>query len=230
MNKIISKFHQLFQQPLLLSFIAIAFIFINLFFLLPLIQPEKKDLAMYLSPPSVLALKGQEVYAEAGCQYCHTQALDLNPWELKRFSASKDKMEKNDLFPLIYSFYSSSMENFFDTPSVRGSKRIGPDLSHVALTKTKEELKRLLNVDHNPKDKYFMHKYYYLFQEDIAPNSVWFAWKLKAMLQTRALISEPYTRSMFEIFEGKTKGDALVHYLLNKGKKYQQIQEEYYQP
>ena len=217
---IYSLLNKLYNKHLLLCIISVLFVIFNVSILLSINEVKNKEILINLSPVTALELKGQEVYYQAGCQYCHSQALSSKKWELKRFSKAK----REEFYPLT-----ASIMNFSQSPSLRGSQRIGPDLSHISHLQKENKLRTLLNNDSNQTIRLGMHNYYYLFEKELSSNAVWFSWKMKAMLQTRTLLSEPYTRSLFSEFEDKTEGDALIHYLLNKGKKYKQFQENYYQ-
>ncbi len=171
-----------------------------------------------LSPPHPLALKGAEVYMQEGCQYCHTQNLRPFAWEVKRFGDE----EELGYFPL-----SGPMEYYFESPSLRGRRRIGPDLSRAASMYNEEQLRRLLKGlrKHKLKDK--LHQYAHLFSEPLDTNKRGLSWKIRLMLQNNIAFSDNYQRSLLGT-ERYSRADALIHYLLSRGKKQMQFEGKYY--
>jgi cytochrome c oxidase cbb3-type subunit I/II len=77
-----------------------------------------------MAPPGALALtpaeaRGREIYAREGCAYCHTQQIRYTQADIARFGA-----------PTL------AWETRFDYPHLWGTRRIGPDLSRTAATRT----------------------------------------------------------------------------------------------
>ncbi|MCB1171365.1 MAG: cbb3-type cytochrome c oxidase subunit II [Leptospiraceae bacterium] len=178
------------------------------------------------APEDILVLKGQEVYYQEGCQYCHTQGLRAEAWEIMRFS----NVEKLGYFPAP-----AAQADLFFSPSVRGSRRIGPDLSHVGIKMDKAALTSLLqsNPYANPKNPQFdmktgNHSYSYLFdQYDLNPLAM--SWKVRWLMNFGLPLNDPYQRSAFPRLEGKSRGEALVEYLNFLGSRQTGYEGEFYQ-
>ena len=77
-----------------------------------------------LAPENALLLsasqeRGRDIYAREGCAYCHTQQVRYTAADMQRFGA-----------PTL------AWETRFDYPHQLGTRRIGPDLSRAANTRT----------------------------------------------------------------------------------------------
>ena len=174
-----------------------------------------------LDPPSPLALAGQEVYYQEGCQYCHTQNLRPFPWETARFA----DVESYGLYPLP-----TAAEYQFEAPLQRGSKRIGPDLSRIAGRLDATALTSLLKSKQEGKSlRADAHPYGYLFSSDSDLYPLFQSWKVRAMIQGGARFSDPYQKSVFMELEDKSRGEALVEYLLSRGAKQAEFAGSFYQ-
>jgi cbb3-type cytochrome oxidase cytochrome c subunit len=66
-------------------------------------------------------LRGREIYAREGCAYCHTQQIRYTTADMERFGA-----------PTL------AWEGRYDYPHMLGTRRIGPDLSRAAGTRTQQ--------------------------------------------------------------------------------------------
>ncbi len=165
----------------------------------------------YLAPPAPLALAGQEVYFQEGCQYCHSQGLRPFAWETARFANA----EAYGRAPLA-----DATEYQFESPLVRGSKRLGPDLSRLAGRFDEAALTALLQSKAEGKNfKADIHPYAHLFASDSELYPLFLSWKVRAMINGGVLFSDPYQKSVFLELEDKTRGEALVQYLLSRGRK-----------
>lgn len=193
----------------------------------PFGSPDLHGKHQYAHPPEdILVLKGQEVYYQEGCQYCHTQGIRATGWEMMRFS----DVEKLGYFPAP-----SEKASLFFTPSVQGSTRIGPDLSHIGIKMERDALRALLqsNPYQNPKNPSFdmrtgNHSYSYLFdQYDL--NALALSWKIRWMMNFGLPLNDPYQRSAFPRLQDKSRGDALVEYLNYLGSREAGFQGEFYQ-
>ena len=177
------------------------------FIVIPFGNPQLHGSHEYThAPEDVLVLEGQEVYYQEGCQYCHSQGLRAESWELMRFS----NMEKLGYFPAP-----AENASVFFTPSVQGSSRIGPDLSHIALKMDKDALRSLLNsgAAKNAYDiKSGNHDFRYLFAQDNL-DALALSWKIRWMMNFALPLNDPYQRSVFSRLQDQTRGDALVEYL-----------------
>jgi len=82
------------------------------------------DQSAALAPGQLLPLtaseqRGREIFAREGCGYCHTQQIRYTDGDVARFGA-----------PTL------AWEDSQDTPHLLGTRRIGPDLSRAANTRT----------------------------------------------------------------------------------------------
>jgi cytochrome c oxidase cbb3-type subunit II len=75
--------------------------------------PEAQAAAL-VKPRSALALEGFDIYVREGCYTCHSQMVRPFKHETQRYGA-----------------YSLAAEAQYDRPFQYGSRRIGPDLSHL---------------------------------------------------------------------------------------------------
>lgn len=177
---------------------------------------------MHLAPPTnSLALQGQKVYMQEGCQYCHTQALRPFAWEGKRFASAE-----------AYGYYlmPEFMEYYHESPSMRGSRRIGPDLSRMAGKLDEAQLRTLLDNSKGETMRQMFHRYSHLFDEDLTDtNALMLSWKMRMMMQAAVPVSDSYQKSVFAALDGSTRGDALVEYLSTLGKKQADYAGQFYQ-
>ena len=99
------------------------FIFsVSLLGLLP--QSTLNDQIASLAPAATLELtasehRGRQIYAKEGCAYCHTQQIRFLDADIERFGAA-----------------TMAWEDSVETPHMLGTRRIGPDLSRAANTRT----------------------------------------------------------------------------------------------
>ncbi len=170
-----------------------------------------------ITDPSVFA--GQEVYHQEGCQYCHSQNLRPISWEVNRFV----NLEKYGNFPLP-----EIVEYSHESPSMRGSFRIGPDLSRLAGKYTEEELARLLKNAESDSMLTASHQFGYLFEPDQTVSGRAMSWKIRAMMNAGNAFSDPFQRGFFDRLENRTRGDLLVLYLASRGKVSMQFAGKYY--
>ena len=116
-------------KALRMSYIAASvagvtfFIFsVSLLGLLP--KSTLKDQIEALAPVANLELtvsehRGRRIYAKEGCAYCHTQQIRFIDADIERFGAA-----------------TLAWEDSMETPHMLGTRRIGPDLSRAANTRT----------------------------------------------------------------------------------------------
>lgn len=175
------------------------------FFLTKTVEPIS-----FVKPYKPLELAGRDVYQSEGCISCHTQMIRPFKWEVDRF-APVDAFGKEG--------YSKAGEYQYEHPFLWGSKRTGPDLSHEGMLNPSEQW----HIEHfkNPPSKSVgsvMPSYAWLFESGntINPDD------LKAHMRALAMVGVPYTQNDYDSVEtavkGKTKGDALVAYILRLGK------------
>ncbi len=186
----------------------------------------------YLLTKDPLVLKGQEVYRQEGCFYCHTKDLRSIQWEVERFSDAS----KLGYFPLP-----DPVEYRFHSPNMRGSQRIGPDLSRLATKMDEVQLRAFLQSDSaeaaapsdeasvgTPGSRY--HQFSGLFnQEYDQMDGVALSWRIRAMMQAGFPMNDPYQKASEVSVIGKTRGDALVAFLLSLGSDAQTFTGSYFQ-
>ena len=73
-----------------------------------------------LQPYTEIELKGRAIYTREGCWYCHTQQVRTILADTKRYG-----------WRGVDAPISTPDEFVYDTPHMFGTKRTGPDLSHV---------------------------------------------------------------------------------------------------
>ena len=166
-----------------------------------------------------LALQGQEVYFQEGCQYCHTRNLRPFAKEIHRFSDPG----KYGYFPLstIGTQATASMEESHTNPSLRGSARLGPDLSRLAGRLSDATIENFLkNTDGEGYQGF--HRYGRLFQPEETMDQwdeVFLSWRIRMLMNAGANFSAAYQDSVHGSLDGKTRGDALLAFLKTLGKK-----------
>ncbi len=216
------KIAELFKNPLKVIGLTICISSILSFFVLVAASSDLQThgAQYHLSPQDAIVAKGQQVYLQEGCQYCHTQNIRPFAWELKRFS---------DAEALGYVFSPHVMDNYFEAPSLKGSRRIGPDISMSASLYDENQLKRLLRSPKNSaKLKDRLHQYTYLFKQKITDSqSLALSRKMSVMLLFRAPFSDIQQRGVFSGDE-LSRGDMLIAYLLSRGKRQMQFSSKYY--
>lgn len=173
-----------------------------------------------LSQEDSLALKGQEIYQKAGCQYCHTKNLRPFAWEIKRF----DNIEKTGYYPEF-----TAQERHYDSPALMGSLRVGPDLSRIAAKLDENKLRSILNNKKSGNAAASMHKYGYLFNDDGCDmNPLALSWKVKILMNMGVPYSDAFHKSALSRLEDQTRGDALIAYLMSLGNKHAEFSGNFY--
>lgn len=177
----------------------------------------------YLIVKDPLVLKGQEVYRQEGCFYCHTKNLRPFGWEMKRFTNS----EKLGYFPL-----EDAVEFQYDSPNAKGSVRVGPDLSRVATkmdeTALRDMLTSIAGKDADVLTSY--HQFSRLFRQEYSRrDGLALSWRIRAMMQAGFPLNAPFQEASFITLEGVSRGDALIAYLLSLGKGKMEYAGSYYQ-
>lgn len=163
-----------------------------------------------VKPLTPLEMAGRDVYMSEGCNNCHTQMIRPFKWEVDRFDPGR-----------VYGKlgYSKGGEYIYEHPFLWGSKRTGPDLSHESQIQPSAEWHRRHLI--NPRETSpgsVMPAYYWLFEKDNLVDGDALVNHMRGM----AILGVPYTQRDYQsakpMVEGKTKGDALVAYLLRLGK------------
>jgi cytochrome c oxidase cbb3-type subunit II len=161
-------------------------------------------------PYKPLELAGRDVYQAEGCISCHTQMIRPFKWEVDRFDPTRAYGKTG---------YSKAGEYAYEHPFLWGSKRTGPDLAHESQINPSAEWHKqhLLNPQSKSPGS-VMPPYVWLFEPDNTVN----ADNLKSHIRALMMVGVPYTQddinSVDEAVKGKTKGDAVVAYLLRLGK------------
>ncbi len=174
----------------------------------PLILMEKPKGAVNITPYNALELAGRDVYQEEGCFYCHTQMIRPFKWETDRW----DKNREYGPEP-----YSKAYEYVYDHPFLWGSKRTGPDLAHEASLNNNASWHKAHLI--NPQEtspRSIMPAYPHLFETPVDIEQT------KSNMRALRIVGVPYTDDDISqadsLLQGKTKGDALVAYLLKLGR------------
>lgn len=163
-----------------------------------------------VKPYSALELAGRDTYQAEGCFYCHTQMIRPFKWETDRWDPRREYGDAP---------YSKAGEYVYDHPFLFGSKRTGPDLAHEASLNPSADWQRKHLI--NPRQMVegsVMPEYSFLFEEDnlVDPEQI------QANMRALQTVGVPYTDAQIaaaaEEVKGKTKGDALVAYLLKLGR------------
>lgn len=97
---------------------------VTLLGVLPFQQLQNQTAALAPAQPlshSPSEIRGRAIYAREGCAYCHTQQIRFTAADLMRFGAPN-----------------LAWEGRMETPHMLGTRRIGPDLSRAATTRTRQ--------------------------------------------------------------------------------------------
>ena len=161
-----------------------------------------------ITPYNALELAGRDVYQSEGCFYCHTQMIRPFKWETDRWDRNREYGPEP---------YSKAYEYVYEHPFLWGSKRTGPDLWHEnSLNNNAAWHKQHLMNPQETSPGSIMPQYPHLFKEPVDIEQV------KANMRALQKIGVPYTEEDIakadELLKGKTKGDALIAYLLKLGR------------
>ncbi|ELI0633143.1 cbb3-type cytochrome c oxidase subunit II [Vibrio harveyi] len=149
-------------------------------------------------PLTAIELAGRDIYISEGCHVCHTQMVRPLEPEIKR--NGRANQESDD----IYEF-----------PNLWGSKRTGPDLTNLG-RKYSDQWHVLHLID--PRQVLptsIMPAYPWLFEQTLSGNAI------GNKMETLRTLGVPYTDQEISDarlqIRGKTKGEALIRYLLCLG-------------
>jgi cytochrome c oxidase cbb3-type subunit 2 len=162
-----------------------------------------------VKPYNALELAGRDVYQAEGCFNCHTQMIRPFKWETDRFSKNNDYGKEP---------YSKAGESVYDHPFLFGSKRTGPDLAHTASLQASASWheRHLKDPRSTSNGKSIMPAYPWLFESMVDVEQT------KANMRALRKVGVPYTDADITaadaLLKGKTKGAALIGYLLKLGK------------
>ncbi|MEQ9362969.1 MAG: hypothetical protein RIF32_01930, partial [Leptospirales bacterium] len=121
------------------------------------------------------------------------------------------------------------MEYYYESPSLRGSARKGPDLARLAGKVNRQDLEGLLKSTKSDSLRAGHHRFGHLFQSDAGMSPLFLSWRVRMMMNARTPLSDSYQKSVFEQLDGQTRGDALVEYLLTLGRKQSEFTGKYFQ-
>ncbi|MCB1173782.1 MAG: cytochrome-c oxidase, cbb3-type subunit II [Leptospiraceae bacterium] len=174
------------------------------FFLTSTIEPIAA-----VTPYNSLELAGREVYIAEGCNNCHSQMIRPFKWETDRFDPKREYGDDP---------YSKAGEYVYDRPFLWGSKRTGPDLWHESSIQPSADWHKTHLI--NPRETSpgsVMPAYPWLFEQQVDVEQT-----VANMKVLKDVFSTPYTDEEIskapEALQGKTKGDALIAYLLKLGR------------
>lgn len=170
-----------------------------------------------VKPYSAIELAGRDIYTAEGCNSCHTQMIRPFKWEVDRFDPKKVYGKDG---------YSKGGEYVYDHPFLWGSKRTGPDLAHESQIQDSVDWhKRHLINPRETSPGSIMPSYEWLFDKDATIDPA----TIKSHMQGLEKVGVPYKKEDYDAVEsqlaGKTKGDALIAYLLKLGRDTANLQE-----
>lgn len=170
-----------------------------------------------VKPYSAIELAGRDIYTAEGCNSCHTQMIRPFKWEVDRFDPKKVYGKDG---------YSKGGEYVYDHPFLWGSKRTGPDLAHESQIQDSVDWhKRHLINPRETSPGSIMPSYEWLFAKDATIDPA----TIKSHMQGLEKVGVPYKKEDYDAVEsqlaGKTKGDALIAYLLKLGRDTANLQE-----
>ncbi|WP_104024760.1 cbb3-type cytochrome c oxidase subunit II [Vibrio hyugaensis] len=149
-------------------------------------------------PLTAIELAGRDIYISEGCHVCHTQMVrPLEPETKRNGRANKES------------------DDIYEFPNLWGSKRTGPDLTNLG-RKYSDQWHVLHLID--PRQVIptsIMPAYPWLFEQTLSGDAI------GDKMETLRTLGVPYTDQ--EISDarlqvrGKTKGEALIHYLQSLG-------------
>ncbi|MCY9872630.1 cbb3-type cytochrome c oxidase subunit II [Vibrio barjaei] len=149
-------------------------------------------------PLTAIQVAGRDIYISEGCHVCHTQMVRPLEPEIKR--NGRANQEPDD----IYEF-----------PNLWGSKRTGPDLTNLG-RKYSDQWHLIHLIDpRRVVPTSIMPAYPWLFEQVLTGDDI------TEKMETLRFLGVPYTddeiaNARLQV-RGKTKGEALIHYLQSLG-------------
>ncbi|ASI93104.1 MULTISPECIES: cbb3-type cytochrome c oxidase subunit II [Vibrio] len=149
-------------------------------------------------PLTAIQVAGRDIYISEGCHVCHTQMVRPLEPEMKR--NGRANQEPDD----IYEF-----------PNLWGSKRTGPDLTNLG-RKYSDQWHLIHLIDpRRVVPTSIMPAYPWLFEQVLTGDDI------TEKMETLRFLGVPYTddeiaNARLQV-RGKTKGEALIHYLQSLG-------------
>ncbi|GEA51626.1 peptidase S41 [Vibrio inusitatus NBRC 102082] len=149
-------------------------------------------------PYSPLELEGRDVYMSQGCHVCHTQMVRNLEAERLRYGRP-NKME----------------DDIYEHTFLWGSSRIGPDLTNIGLKYTEDWQIQHLKDPQSLVPESIMPPFKWLFEQPL--DSAITAKKMQALRKLGVPYHDDEIANAAQEVKGKTKGDALVAYLMSLG-------------
>ncbi|UJF18208.1 cbb3-type cytochrome c oxidase subunit II [Vibrio sp. SS-MA-C1-2] len=184
------------------AFISISFVVAGFSFLvwvLPgfFVNPQLAKVTD-AKPLNALQLEGRDVYMSQGCHVCHTQMVRNIEAERIRYGRA-NKME----------------DDIYEYTFLWGSSRIGPDLTNIGLKYTADwQIKHLKNPQSVVPES-IMPPFPWLFEQPIEASVT--SKKMAVMKKLGVPYTDKQIAKAADDVKGKTKGDALVAYLMSLG-------------
>ncbi|MGR5066081.1 cbb3-type cytochrome c oxidase subunit II [Photobacterium sp. DNB22_13_2] len=149
-------------------------------------------------PLTAIQVAGRDVYISEGCHVCHTQMVrPLEPETKRNGPANKET------------------DDIYEFPNLWGSKRTGPDLTNLG-RKYSDQWHLIHLIDpRRVVPTSIMPAYPWLFEQVLSGDAI------TAKMETLRFLGVPYSDediadARLQV-RGKTKGEALVHYLQSLG-------------
>ncbi|MFA0085293.1 cbb3-type cytochrome c oxidase subunit II [Vibrio sp. E150_011] len=149
-------------------------------------------------PLTAIQVAGRDIYISEGCHVCHTQMVrPLDPETKRNGRANKES------------------DDIYEFPNLWGSKRTGPDLTNMG-RKYSDQWHTIHLI--NPRQVVptsIMPSYPWLFEQKLSGDDI------TGKMETLRTLGVPYTDddiadARLQV-RGKTKGEALIHYLQSLG-------------
>ncbi|MFH0262736.1 cbb3-type cytochrome c oxidase subunit II [Vibrio barjaei] len=183
---------------LIISTIVVASFSILVWVLPNLLRTPELVANSTAKPLTAIQVAGRDIYISEGCHVCHTQMVRPLEPEMKR--NGRANQEPDD----IYEF-----------PNLWGSKRTGPDLTNLG-RKYSDQWHLIHLIDpRRVVPTSIMPAYPWLFEQVLTGDDI------TEKMETLRFLGVPYTddeiaNARLQV-RGKTKGEALIHYLQSLG-------------
>ncbi|MFA0439913.1 cytochrome oxidase [Vibrio sp. 10N.286.49.C2] len=149
-------------------------------------------------PLTAIQVAGRDIYISEGCHVCHTQMVrPLDPETKRNGRANKES------------------DDIYEFPNLWGSKRTGPDLTNMGRKYSDQwHIIHLINPRQVVPTS-IMPSYPWLFEQKLSGDAI------TGKMETLRTLGVPYTDddiadARLQV-RGKTKGEALIHYLQSLG-------------
>lgn len=176
-------------------------------------RENPQGVGINLAPPDPLVLMGRRVYIENGCFYCHTLRTRPLAWEIRRSYGRTNP----GYFPAL-----RENEILYASPAIRGQRRIGPDLSRITAKYDALQLRSILTSHGFRSSLRAFHHYDHLFQVSrryTDGDALSLAWQMRFAINAGLFFSSADLTTTWERLPGRTPGEALIAFLMARGKK-----------